>query len=193
MLQCRLPCSCRIHRLTIEGRRTVARGGRSAFLQSNAAHIRLTWCLPGGRYRSALCSLGMLFGSLGEVHAGCAKPIATTRSWHGIEKKGDLPLASQPAYALPLSLACGVPRPGRPSPVWPIVHDSGPMLGPYSLPGPHQYSEFIASSSGRIAGCCIQSESWFTPSSQPSCSKLEKKGSTGRMAKPQTHRPADRV
>ena len=30
---------------------------------------------------SALCGLGMLFGSLGEVHAGCAKTVATTRSW----------------------------------------------------------------------------------------------------------------
>ena len=30
---------------------------------------------------SALCGLGMLFGSLGEVHDGCTNAIATTKSW----------------------------------------------------------------------------------------------------------------
>ena len=30
---------------------------------------------------SALCGLGMLSSSLGELLTGCAKPIATTKSW----------------------------------------------------------------------------------------------------------------
>ena len=49
-------------------RRAQLRGGRPNFQN-------------GDNSRSALRGLGMLFGSLGEVHDGCAKPIATTRSW----------------------------------------------------------------------------------------------------------------
>ena len=40
-----------------------------------------SWPICQNGDNSALCGLGMLLGSLGEVHAGCAKPIATTKSW----------------------------------------------------------------------------------------------------------------
>ena len=36
---------------------------------------------PKNGDNSALCGLGMLFGSLGEVHDGCTNAIATTKSW----------------------------------------------------------------------------------------------------------------
>ena len=40
-----------------------------------------SWPICQNGNNSALRGLGMLLGSLGEVHAGCAKPIATTKSW----------------------------------------------------------------------------------------------------------------
>ena len=39
-----------------------------------------SWPICQNGDNSALRGLGMLLGSLGEVHAGCAKPIATTKS-----------------------------------------------------------------------------------------------------------------
>ena len=61
--------------------RATASGRRSGSTNIDLHIHEGSWPICQNGDNSALRGLGMLLRSLGEVHTGCAKPIATTKSW----------------------------------------------------------------------------------------------------------------